>query len=40
VSLVPLEHGHASDLVEVLHDGELWKLWYTSIPAPDRLAEF
>jgi RimJ/RimL family protein N-acetyltransferase len=39
-SLVPLEPGHASDLVEALHDGELWKLWYTSIPAPDKLAEF
>jgi N-acetyltransferase len=39
-SLVPLGHGHASDLVEALQDGELWKLWYTSIPAPDKLVEF
>jgi len=40
VSLAPLDRGHAPDLVEALHDGELWKLWYTSIPAPDKLAEF
>jgi hypothetical protein len=39
-SLVPLAHDHADDLVEALHDGELWKLWYTSIPPPDRLAGF
>jgi len=39
-SLVPLDHGHASDLVEALHDGELWKLWYTSIPSPDKLVDF
>src|SRR5262249_7018048 len=36
VSLVPLNHGHANDLVEALYDGELWKLWYTSIPSPDK----
>src|SRR3982074_1918850 len=39
-SLVPLDHGHANDLVEALQDGELWKLWYTSIPAPDKLVDF
>ena len=39
-SLAPLTHGHANDLVEALRDGELWKLWYTSIPAPDTLASF
>jgi N-acetyltransferase len=39
-SLIPLAHEHADDLVEALRDGELWKLWYTSIPAPDRLTDF
>src|SRR5713101_6208837 len=39
-SLVPLNRGHANDLVEALQDGELWKLWYTSIPAPDKLVDF
>jgi hypothetical protein len=40
VSLAPLNHGHANDLVEALHDGELWKLWYTPIPAPEKLVDF
>jgi RimJ/RimL family protein N-acetyltransferase len=39
-SLVPLNKGHTNDLVEALRDGELWKLWYTSIPSPDKLADF
>ena len=39
-SLVQLAHRHASDLAEALRDGELWKLWYTTIPAPDRLGDF
>jgi N-acetyltransferase len=37
VSLVPLSHEHRDDLIEALNDGELWSLWYTSIPAPDQL---
>lgn len=40
VSLVPLNHSYTNDLVEALHDGELWKLWYTSIPSPDKLVDF
>jgi RimJ/RimL family protein N-acetyltransferase len=37
VSLVPLASAHRADLIEALNDGELWTLWYTSIPAPDQL---
>jgi RimJ/RimL family protein N-acetyltransferase len=37
VSLVPLSHAHHADLTEALNDGELWRLWYTNIPAPDQL---
>lgn len=37
VSLVPLAHSHHHDLINALNDGELWTLWYTSIPAPDQL---
>ena len=37
VHLVPLSHDHYDALVEALKDGELWKLWYTSIPSPDGL---
>lgn len=37
-ALVPLEAGHADALAEAVRDGELWKLWYTAIPAPERMA--
>jgi N-acetyltransferase len=36
-SLVPLAHSHHDNLVEAVEDGELWNLWYTNIPTPDRL---
>jgi hypothetical protein len=39
-SLIPLTQSHANDLVEAVSDGELWKLWYTSIPTPDKIASF
>jgi N-acetyltransferase len=32
--LVPLRAEHASALADAVKDGELWKLWYTSIPSP------
>jgi len=37
-TLEPLSQTHVSGLVEAVKDGELWKLWYTSVPAPDRMA--
>jgi N-acetyltransferase len=36
-SLVPLSYSHHDNLVEALKDGELWTLWYTHVPTPDRL---
>jgi RimJ/RimL family protein N-acetyltransferase len=36
--LVPLETGHATDLARAVEDGELWRLWYTSIPSPDGMS--
>ncbi len=36
--LVPLSPEHEAGLIEAVNDGELWKLWYTAIPAPERLA--
>jgi len=32
--LKPLSHDHIDGLTEAVKDGELWKLWYTSIPNP------
>ena len=37
VTLAPLSQNHATDLMEAAADGELWKLWYTMIPAPDGI---
>lgn len=36
-ALVPLSAAHHDQLVEAANDGELWKLWYTSVPSPDGL---
>jgi N-acetyltransferase len=36
-ALVPLSHAHHDQLVEAVMDGELWNLWYTSIPAPEQM---
>jgi RimJ/RimL family protein N-acetyltransferase len=37
-TLEPLAQHHHDGLVEALKDGELWKLWYTSIPAPEKMS--
>lgn len=35
--LEPLTADHHDDLVEAVRDGELWNLWYTFIPAPEKM---
>ncbi|UIF87127.1 GNAT family N-acetyltransferase [Cupriavidus sp. UYPR2.512] len=37
VTLEPLRAEHAEGLRTACADGELWKLWYTSVPAPERI---
>lgn len=37
-TLEPLAHKHLSGLVDAVKDGELWKLWYTSVPTPEGMA--
>ncbi len=36
--LVPLSSAHGPALAEAVADGELWKLWYTSVPTPADMA--
>ncbi|MBQ8105349.1 MAG: GNAT family N-acetyltransferase [Afipia sp.] len=36
-TLEPLSRDHKDGLVEAVKDGELWKLWYTSIPSPEAM---
>jgi N-acetyltransferase len=36
-AVVPLSVAHHDQLVEAAKDGELWKLWYTSVPSPEGM---
>ena len=38
VRLELLDESHHDDLVEATKDGQLWMLWYTSVPGPDEVA--
>jgi N-acetyltransferase len=37
--LEPLSHAHLHGLTDAVKDGELWKLWYTSIPTPEGMGK-
>ncbi len=37
-TLEPLSANHLAEAIDAVNDGELWKLWYTSVPAPQRVA--
>ena len=37
VSVVPLSMEHLDDLVQAAADGELHRLWYTMVPAPENV---
>jgi RimJ/RimL family protein N-acetyltransferase len=39
-TLEPLAAEHESALAKAASDGELWRLWYTSIAAPDRMRDY
>jgi len=36
-TLEPLSPDHANGLREAAADGDLWKLWYTSVPKPEAM---
>ena len=38
VSLIPLSQDHHDELCEATRDGDLWRLWYTTVPSPDHMA--
>ena len=37
-TLEPLAQRHHDGLIEAVKDGELWRLWYTSVPSPEGMA--
>ncbi|MEC3859879.1 GNAT family protein [Mesobacterium sp. TK19101] len=38
-TLEPLSQAHCADLTEAAADGDLYRLWYTSIPRPEDMAK-
>jgi RimJ/RimL family protein N-acetyltransferase len=40
VILEPLALEHADGMADAVKDGELWKLWFTSIPAPNKVEDY
>ena len=39
-TLEPLAHAHEDALRRAAGDGELWRLWYTSIAPPEKMGEY
>jgi len=39
-TLEPLGRGHEAAVKAAAADGELWRLWYTSVAPPDRIGEY
>jgi RimJ/RimL family protein N-acetyltransferase len=39
-TLEPLKPEHEDGIRRAVCDGELWQLWYTTIPAPDRVQAY
>jgi RimJ/RimL family protein N-acetyltransferase len=37
--LRPLDASHHDGLCEAARDGELWRLWYTTVPSPEGMAK-
>ncbi len=40
VTLEPLQREHAAELLQAASDGELWNLWYTSVPGPETVRNY
>jgi RimJ/RimL family protein N-acetyltransferase len=40
VKLIPLTKSHAAPLLEAASDGELWNLWFTSVPNAEEVEDY
>ena len=40
ITLTPVPMAHADALVNAANDGELWKLWFTSVPKAEIISEY
>ncbi len=39
-SIEPLGREHEEALARAVADGELWRLWYTTVPPPDKMSQY
>jgi N-acetyltransferase len=40
IRLEPLTEGHAQALTTAASDGRLWELWFTAVPAPEKVRDY
>ncbi|MEM9930936.1 MAG: GNAT family N-acetyltransferase, partial [Bacteroidota bacterium] len=40
ISLIPLTEAHTPALLAAATDGELWELWFTSVPSADTVVAY
>lgn len=40
VTLKPLSSGYEAELISAASDGELWQLWFTSVPKPEATKDY
>jgi len=40
IRLEPLTEGHAQALITAASDGRLWELWFTAVPAPEKMRDY
>lgn len=40
VTLLPLNDGHKSEMVEAASDGDLWELWFTGVPDKNSIESY
>jgi RimJ/RimL family protein N-acetyltransferase len=40
IRLEPMGPEHRGDIVKAASDGELWNLWFTAVPSPDKAGEY
>lgn len=40
VTLEPMSREHVPALQDAVRDGELWTLWYASVPSPEAMGEY
>ena len=40
IQLIPLRKDHRDSLLKAASDGELWKLWFTSVPSEENIDNY